>query len=81
MEESIHASRIFTAVKMVKGLNKLVLCVKQLGVAGPKFSVRICGYRVGAFDPIQNIYKKTFTNSAGPDETPQNAASHQGLRC
>ena len=56
-------------MKMVKGLNKLVLCVKQLGVAGPKFSVRICGYRVGAFDPIYKINKKkkTFTNSAGPD--------------
>ena len=23
----------------------------------------------------------TFTNSEDPDETPQNAASHQGLRC
>ncbi len=25
--------------------------------------------------------KKTLTNSVGPDETPHDAASHQGLRC
>ena len=26
-------------------------------------------------------WTETFANSAGPDKTPQNAASDQGLRC
>ena len=48
------------------------------GVACLKFNVRNYGDVIKAF--MKKIPKKrTFANSVDPDETPQNAASHQGL--
>ena len=55
---------------VLKGLSiKNELLVHTRGVASLKFKVRICGTG------------RTYTNSVDPDETPQNAASHQGLLC
>ena len=42
-----------------------------------KFIVRNCGDVVNAF--MENKKKKEHLNSLDPDETPQNAAIHQGL--
>ena len=51
------------------------------GVTCLNFNVRNCGDVVNTFmrgggDPKEG----TFANSVDPDETPQTAASHQGLR-
>ena len=48
------------------------------GLASLKFNIRNCGDVVNVF--MQTIKKGAFTNSVDPDDTPQNAASHQGLR-
>ena len=50
------------------------------GVACLKIYVRNCGDVVNAFIKTKASKKGAFTNSVDPDETPQNAASHQGLR-
>ena len=50
-----------------------------LGLTCLKINVRNCGDVVNAV--MQILHKKSidFTNSVDPDETPQKAASHQGL--
>ena len=55
------------------------MCVFTMGVSCLKINVRNCGDVVNAV--MQIIHKKSivFTNSVDPDETPQKAASHQGL--
>ena len=50
--------------------------LKNRGVATLKFKVRTFGT-----DSMHAKRKHLYTNSVDPDETPQNAASHQGLRC
>ena len=53
------------------------LSVVIRGIACLKFNVRNCRDVVNAF---MQHKKRAITNSIYPDETPQNAASHQSLR-